>query len=186
MSLLLGLACGSPPPSPAPKPTPTAQVTRVLSLDQLFVLEMSGVSPEDTVVRLATGSVRQIIIRHGPPDNTVFVEVLFPAGTFSGPGTPESVTVEIRPRPGVYGIDVVTSVPPGAGALVRFKYPVHFAPPAAALARYGSAVRLERALSIATRLDNGRWGLLPSERPRSDNLQAPLQGAGSYLVVAPR
>jgi hypothetical protein len=158
----------------------------VLPLQQLFVLEMSGVPPEDTVVTLAAGQPRRIALRHGPPDNTVFVELIFPAESFTGPASPESVTVSIRPRPGVYGIDVMTTVPPGPGALVRFKYPIHFAAPVEAVARYGSAVRFERALSIATRRENGEWGLLPSERPASDNLQAPLGASGTYLVVAPR
>jgi hypothetical protein len=144
------------------------------------------VPPEDTAVTLATGALRRIILRHGAPDNTVFAELTFPAECFAGPGTPESVTVEIRPRPGVYGIDVTSTVPPGPGAWVRFKYPVHFAAPVAALARYGSTARLERALAIATRLEGGQWRLLPSERPASDNLQAPLGSSGTYLVVAPR
>jgi hypothetical protein len=116
----------------------------------------------------------------------VFVELIFPADSFTDPEMPESVTVIVRARPGVYGIDVTTTAPPGPGALVRFKYPVHFAAPVAAIARYGSTVRFERALSVATRLESGQWGLLPSERPASDNLQAPLTASGTYLVVAPR
>ena len=183
--LAAGLACGRAASSPAPAPGPIP-VTRVLPLNQLFVLEMSGVPPEDTVISLLTGMPRRIVLRHGAPDNTVFVELVFTAESFAGPGTPESVTVSVRPRPGVYGIDVTTTVPPGPGALVRFRYPVHFAAPVAALARYGGTVRLERALAIATRLESGEWGLLPSERPASDNLQAPLGASGSYLVVAPR
>ena len=147
---------------------------------------MRGVPPADTVVTLPTGTLRRILLRHGAPDNTVFAELTFPAECFAGPGTPESVTVEIRPRPGVYGIEVTSTVPPGRGALVRFRYPVHFAAPVAALAQYGSTARLEQALSIATRQAGGKWGLLPSERPASDNLQAPLGASGTYLVVAPR
>jgi hypothetical protein len=184
-ALALGLACGRPTSSPAPAPGDPA-ATRVLPLEQLFVLEMRGVPPEDTVVTLPTGALRRIILRHGPPDHTVFAELTFPPECFAGPGTPESVTVEIRPRPGVYGIDVTSTVSPGPGAQVRFKYPVSFAAPVAALARYGSPARLERALSIATRLEGGKWRLLPSERPASDNLQAALAASGTYLVVAPR
>jgi hypothetical protein len=147
---------------------------------------MGGVPPEDTVVTFRTGATRRVILRHAPPDNTVFVELIFNAETFAAPGTPESVTVSVHPRPGVYGVDVTTTLPPGPGAFIRFRYPVHFAAPQAAIARYGSAVRVELALSVAMRLPSGSYGLLPSERPASDNLQAPLGGTGTYLVVARR
>ena len=164
---------------------PTA-VTQVLPLSQLFVLEMGGVPPNDTVLTFRTGKTRRVILRQAPPDNTVFVELIFNAESFAAPGTPDSVTVSVHPRPGVYGVDVAMTVVPGPGAFVRFRYPVHFAAPVAAVAHYGSGVRVEQALSVATRLPNGDYGLLPSDRPASDNLEAPMSGTGTYLVVAPR
>lgn len=150
------------------------------------MLEASGVPPEDTVVAFRAGAPRRIILRHGAPDYTIFLEVDFAAATFAAPGTPDSITAILRPRPGVYGVDVTLTVPPGPGALIRFKYPVHFAAPVAALRRYGSASRVERALVIGSRQPNGAYGLLPSSRPASDNLEAPLSASGTYLVVAPR
>lgn len=161
-------------------------MTRVLRLDQLYILEMDGPAASDTTVTFATGTMRRVILRHGAPDNTPFVELAFPAAAFAAPGAPESVTVSIHPRPGVYGVDLTSSLPPGPGATVRFSYPVHFAAPLAALRRYGDAAGVERALSVGVELDNDRWGLLASDRPALDNLQAQLRGAGSYLVVAPR
>jgi hypothetical protein len=158
----------------------------VLPLERLFVLEATGVPPEDTVVTFATGADRRIVLRHSAPDNTTFLELWFPATTFAEPGTPDSVTVTVHPRPGVYGAEVTSTLPLGPGALIRFKYPVHFAAPVAALRRYGGATQVERALSVATLLPGGSWGLLSSERPASDNLQAPLPASGIYLVVAPR
>lgn len=170
-------------------PSPNAggsQVNRVLAQDQLLPLEVAGVTPGDTTVTFAAGGPRKIILRHGPPDNTVFVELAFPAEAFAAAGTPESVTVTVSPLPGLYGVTVTTSVPPADGALLRFKYPVHFAAPNAGLARYGSAIRYERALVILLRLPDGSWGELPSSRPAADNLEAPLRGPGTYLVAAPR
>jgi hypothetical protein len=182
--LPLLLACGRGQPRP-PAPTDGDDIGRTLSAAELLPLEVAGVVPADTVVTFATGRDRKLILRHGPPDNTVFVELSFPAAAFA-PAMAESVTVSVRPTPGVYGLTVESSVSPGAGARMRFKYPVHFAAPLAGLTRYGSSARFERALLILVRLDNGAWGVLPSTRPASDNLEAPLRGAGTYLVAAPR
>ncbi len=184
--LVLALACGRGPAAGDPPATVAPEISRVLAADALFPLEIAGVTPGDTSVTFATGQPRTIILRHGPPDNTVFVEVAFPAEGFAGAGTPESVTVAVAPAPGVYGLTLTTSTPPAAGARLRFKYPVHFAAPAAGLARYGSVARFERALVVLVRLEDGGWGLLPSSRPAADNLEAPLRGPGTYLVAAPR
>jgi hypothetical protein len=153
---------------------------------ELFVLEMTGPPAEDTVVTFAAGAPRRIILRHGEPDNTPFAEVAFPDGAFPRADAPESVTVVVRPRAGVYGVEIETSAPPRPGGVVRFKYPVHFAAPVEAIARYGSRARFERALSVARLREDGKWQLLPSERPGQDNLQAELKGGGTYLVVARR
>lgn len=153
-------------------------------MEQVFVMEAAGVPAADTTVTFAAGSARTILLQHGPPDNTIFAEVAFPAGSFPDAGGP--VTVVLRPRPGVYGLEVATSADPGPGATIRFRYPMHFAPPLAAEAQYGSRARLEAALVIGRVLEEGAIGLLVSSRPASDNLEAPLAGSGSYLLVAPR
>jgi len=182
--LIAPLGCGHAPAAAAP--AGPAPMSRVLPLERLFVLEMSGVPAEDTVVVFPIRAARQIVLRHAAPDNTVFAELSFPAESFDTTGAQDSVFVTVHPRPGVYGMDVTTSLAPKRGALIRFKYPVHFAPPVAAITRYGSPAGLERALQVAIRLDGGNYGLLVSERPSLDNLQAPLTGSGTYLVVAPR
>lgn len=160
---------------------------RVLPLDQLYVLEMAGIPPEDTVVTFHTGTARTIILRHGAPDNTTFVELRFPADVFGKDSLPDSVTVTVQPRPGIYGVDVRMSLEPRRGASIRFKYPVHFSAPIAALNKYGGTGRYERALAVVRQVsDSAGYGQLASERPSSDNLQAGLQGSGVYLVAAPR
>jgi hypothetical protein len=155
-----------------------------LPADRVFVMEMSGIPAEDTTVTFPAGTARTILLQHGPPDNTVFAEVAFPAGSF--PGGADSVTVTLRPRPGVYGLDVEMPRAPGPGASIRFRYPMHIAPPRAAESRYGSRAKLEAALVIGRVLEGGAIGLLASSRPASDNLGAPLAGAGTYLLIVPR
>ena len=155
-----------------------------LRADRVFVMEMSGIPAEDTTVTFQAGTARTILLQHGPPDNTVFVEVAFPAGSF--PGGADSVTVTLRPRPGVYGLEVEMPRAPGPGASLRFRYPMHIAPPLAAETRYGTRTKLEAALVIGRVLEGGAIGLLASSRPASDNLEAPLVGAGTYLLIAPR
>ncbi|MEP6573489.1 MAG: hypothetical protein ABJD11_12365, partial [Gemmatimonadota bacterium] len=110
---------------PAPTPVPSGPI----ALAQLYVLEMSGVPPGDTSATFSTAEPRTLIIRHGQPDNTVFAELSFPAGTFAGAGVPEMVTVTVHPRPGVYGIDLTSTVPLGRVARIVFKYPIHFSAP---------------------------------------------------------
>lgn len=182
-TLLLLAACSGGRSRPSTTPDGAA-AARDVPLDQLFVLEMSGVPPEDTTVTFRTGASRKIILRHGPPDNTVFVELHFPAEAF--PAAPESVTVTVHPRPGIYGVDVTITSPPAKGSTIRFKYPVHFSAPLAGTARYGSVLRFERALAIAALKEARLFSLMPSTRPASDNLEALLAGTGTYLVAAPR
>jgi hypothetical protein len=150
------------------------------------VLEQAGVPPEDTVVTFRAGEPRTIVLRHAPPDNTVFVELVFPAKAFGDSGRSDSVRVTVHPRPGLYAVDVASSMLPAPGAVIRFKYPVHFSAPLGALTRYGSATRYERQLTIAALVDSTNYALLRSTRPASDNLAAPLDRPGTYLVAAPR
>lgn len=159
---------------------------RELPLAQLYVLEMRGIPPEDTVVTFAPGQARTVVLRHGPPDNTVFVELQFPDSVFRGAQLPDSVTLTIKVRPGLYGLDLTSTANWRKGATIRFKYPVHFTAPVAAIARYGSTTRFERNLYVATRIEEDRFALLASDRPASDNLRSALPGPGTYLVAAER
>lgn len=159
---------------------------RELELSQLYVLEMRGIPPEDTVVTFRSGQTRSLVLRHGPPDNAVFVELHFPDSVFRGDQFPESVTVTIKLRPGVYGLDLAFSANPRRGATIRFKYPVHFTAPVAAIQKYGSAVRFERSLRVVRRIEGDRFALLASDRPASDNLRSAMPGPGTYLVAGAR
>lgn len=176
-------ACGGRASSGAKGAEPTP--SRVIPLASAIVLETAGPPPSDTAVTFTAGEPRTIVLRHGPPENVVFAEVSFAAGTFhADSGRP--VKVEIHPRPGLYGIDLVTSVPFSEGASVVFKYPRYFSAPAKARAVYGSDPLYERALAIGQMLGTGQTlALLPSTRPAPDNLQAALPAAGTYLVAAP-
>jgi hypothetical protein len=164
---------------PAPAPV------RVIPLASAIVLETAGPPPSDTSVTFTAGTPHVVVLRHGPPENVVFAEVSFAAGAFKADsGRP--VRVDVRPRPGVYGLALATSVPFSGGASVVFKYPRYFSAPAKARTVYGSDVLYERALSVGEVMATGQsLSLLPSTRPASDNLQAAIRSPGIYLVAAP-
>jgi hypothetical protein len=149
------------------------------------VLETAGPPPSDTTVTFVAGERRAIILRHGPPENAVFAELWFMPEAF-GADSGREVRVEVRPRPGVYGLDVTSSLPVGSGAYLVFKYARFFSAPARARTVYGNDAVYERALAIGQFRGNGMLALLPSTRPASDMLRAPLPAAGSYVVAAPR
>jgi hypothetical protein len=150
----------------------------------VIVLETSGPPPSDTSVSFTAGTPHVIILRHGPPENIVFARLSFAAGAFADSG--QTVTVEVHPRPGVYGLDVATSLPLRGGTTVVFDYVRYFSPPARARQVYGSDIAFERALAVGRLLPENQIELLPSTRPVPDNLSAALPSAGSYLVAAPQ
>jgi hypothetical protein len=178
---LMTAACGgraatSGAEHPAPSP-------RVIPLARAIVLETAGAPPPDTSVTFTAGEPRTIILRHGPPDNVVFAEVQFPPKAFGDSG--RAVRVELRPRPGIYGVDLTSSLPVRGGATIVFKYARYFSAPARARQVYGSDVAFERALAVGELQPDGRLNLLPSTRPASDNLSAVVRASGGYLVAAP-
>ena len=176
-------ACGGARSTAGNKPAPAEP--RTIPLAQAIVLETSGPPPSDTVVTFTAGEPRVIVIRHGPPEYIVFAELDFPASAFAERG--REVRVEVRPRPGVYGLDVATSLAIRDSATVAFKYARYFAAPSRARAEYGSDLAYERALGIGrVQRPDGLMALLPSTRPFTDVLQAPLPAAGTYLVAAPQ
>jgi hypothetical protein len=156
----------------------------VVPLSEAIVLESSGPQPPDTTVTFRAGEARVVVLRHGPPEYIVFAELSFPAAAFDGRG--REVRVEVRPRPGVYGVDVATSLPIRDSATITFKYPRYFAAPGRARTVYGSDLSYERALAIGRVLPNGLLALLGSTRPFHDMLRAPLPAAGTYFVAAPQ
>jgi hypothetical protein len=147
------------------------------------VLETAGPPPPDTSVTFITGEPRTIILRHGPPDNVDFAELVFPADAFADSG--QTVRVDLRPRPGVYGVDLATTLPMRRAATIVFKYARYFSAPARARTVYGSDAAFERALAVSELQPGGMLMLLPSIRPASDNLSAVVRASGSYLVAAP-
>ncbi len=174
-------ACGGRAGS-APRVAPTA--ARVVPAAAAIVLETAGPPPSDTSVTFTTGATHVIVLRHGPPENVVFAELSFPPRAFRA-DSGRMVTVEIRPRPGVYGLDVTASQPFADGASVTFKYARYFLAPARARAAFGSDALYERALSVGHPIPGGPLlTLLPSTRPAADNLVGPVRSPGTYLVAA--
>ena len=180
--LCVAAACGGRAGSGAGAVGPAT--VRVVPTSAAIVLETAGPPPSDTAVTFTTGRPCSIVLRHGPPEDVVFAELSFPARAFRADSGRE-VRVDVRPRPGVYGLDVSTSLPLGDGATITFKYARYFSAPARARVAYGGDVMYERALSVGELLpDSTRMALLPSTRPAADNLRAALPAAGTYLVAA--
>ena len=180
---LAAAACGgSRPPRDGAAGAPPG--IRTVPLADAIVLETAGPPPPDTTVTFIAGEPRTIVLRHGPPEYVVFAELVFPPPAFAEHG--REVRVDVRPRPGVYGLDVATSLPIRDSATVTFKYPRYFASPAKARVAFGSDVAYERALAVGRVMPGGTLALLPSTRPFPDVLQAPLPAAGGYLVAAPQ
>ena len=180
---LAAAACGGSRAASEGETAPSTGV-RVLPLAEAIVLETAGPPPSDTTVTFTAGEPRTIVLRHGPPEYIVFAELVFPPPAFAERG--REVRVDVRPRPGVYGLEVATSLPIRDSAVVVFKYPRYFASSAKARAIYGSDLAYERALAVGRLLPNGMLALLPSTRPFPDLLQAPLPAAGRYVVAAPQ
>jgi hypothetical protein len=180
---LAAAACGG-SRSPGDGGTATPTGGRILPLPEAIVLETSGPPPPDTSVTFIAGEPRTIVLSHGPPEYIVFAELIFPPPAFAERG--REVRVDVRPRPGVYGLEVATSLPIRDSAAVVFKYPRYFAAPAKARGVYGSDAAYERALAVGRLMPGGMLALLPSTRPFPDLLQAPLPAAGTYLVAAPQ
>jgi hypothetical protein len=125
---------------------------------------------------------RTIVLYH-EGENITFARLTFESGAFADSG--RTVQVDVRPRPGIYGLDVTTSLPlRGNQASVTFEYARYFSAPARAQVVYGSHLTFERALAVGRLLPEGTVELLPSTRPAADNLLAVLPSAGSYLVAA--
>jgi hypothetical protein len=178
--LALGLAaCGG---RAAGNGAESAAPVRVVPLAQAIVLETAGPPPHDTVVEFVTGERRVVVLRHGPPENIVFAQVDFPATAFGDSGRP--VRAELRARPGVYGLDLSTSLPLKHEASVSFNYARYFTAPARARELFGADAVFERALAVGQVRNDSLLALLPSTRPASDVLRAGFTAQGRYLVAA--
>ena len=182
--LWLLLGCGSRPPAVAPTPADQPTPARVLPLSRVIVLETAGPPPSDTVVSFTAGTPRVIVLRHGPPENIVFARISFSAAAFADSG--QTVSVEVRPRPGVYGLELSTSPPTRGGTSLEFDYARYYSAPARAQQVYRSVLAFERALAVGRVLPENQIELLPSINQGLDRVSAAIPGSGTYLVAAPQ
>jgi len=155
-------------------------------LAEVFVLEASGGQPEDTVLSVASGTPRVVVVRRSAPDYGIFAMLQFPEKTLTAPAGATEAKLTISPRPGLYGLDLAVVGTVSDGPTIVFSYGTHFVAPAGARQRYGSNLAFEKELAIARLEENGQVVFLPTSRPGSDILSAPLSGPGRYLVAAPR
>jgi len=188
VAMLLLAACG-PPSGIQPGGVPASAPPPVLAprpIAQVFILEASGAAPEDTVVEVHRTSRRVIVLRRSAPDFGLFATVEFgsSADTTAKEGAPARVL--LKPTPGLYGLDIAIEETVADSATITFSYGTHFVAPAGARERYGSNLAFEKVLAIGKVGDGGMVVFLPTSRPGSDMVSAPLQGPGRYVVAAPR
>jgi hypothetical protein len=135
-------------------------------------------------VSFVAGTRRIIMMRHGPPENIVFARISFPAATFGDSG--QMVTVDLRPRPGVYGLDISTSIQPRSGFTVVFEFARYFTAPGRASQVYRGTAAFERSLAVGRVLPDNNIELLPATDDEIDKVGAVVPGSGGYLVAAPQ
>jgi hypothetical protein len=123
-------------------------------------------------------------MRHGPPENIVFARITFPATAFADSG--RLVSIDLRPRPGVYGLEIGTSIAPRSSITVAFEYARYFSAPARARQVYRSDAAFVRARTRGRLLPDNNMELLPTTDAEIDKVAAMVPGAGSYLVAAPQ
>lgn len=177
-------ACGGRRPVPATEVQPAPTAPRTLPMARLFQLETGGPPPGDTSLTIISGTPRMVVLYHAG-ESIVFARLSFEAAAFGDSG--QTVQVNVRPRPGIYGLDLATSVPFRAGqADLTFVYGRYFSAPARARQVYGSDAAFERALAVGQLLNDGQVSLLPTSRPAPDNVHAALPISSSYVVAAPQ
>lgn len=192
MTLATLAACsgGAGPAAPTPEGTPSAPgaapggavATRVAPRGELNVVEVGGIAPDDTVLTVRRGVARTLVLRHGPPDRAEFLELRLPATVFAN-AAQETIHVTVTSAPGIYGATLSADADWGPGAVLIFKYAVHFYPPIESIRRYGTLNEVDRRLVIARRERNGELTLYLSTRPAPDVLSAVIPGPGTYVMV---
>ena len=163
------------------QPTGPVELRRV-ARDQVDLVEVGGIAPNDTVFRVLKGVARTLVLRHGPPDHAEFFELSLPATVFADAGK-DTILVTVTPRPGIYGVDLSADADWGPGTQLAFKYAVHFFPPSGSVRRYGTLTEVAKRLTVARRERNGDLTIFYSTAPAPDVSRAFVPGAGSYEMV---
>jgi hypothetical protein len=180
--VLVVAGCGAPSPAGAP---PAPETTHgPLPLSQVFVLEAAGILPDDTTVTVPARASRVVVLRRAAPDFGLFARMEFGDSALA-PLSGDSARIVIHPIPGEYGLDLDLGGTLHERSLLIFSYGAHFLAPAGSRDRYGSDLAFEQALAIG-RVENGQVVFLPTSRPGTDMLRAPINGGGRYVVGAPR
>ena len=172
-----GAGSGSSGPAPEPALAPRA-------IAEVFLLEAAGAIPDDTTISIDAGAGRVVELRRPGPDYGLFARLVIPSPDSAGTRGPLRLT--LRPRPGLYALDLEVQGTLGDGASIEFSYGMHFVAPAGARERYGGDLLFERELRMGRLDDSTQVVFLPTSRPGSDMVAGPVEGPGRYLVAAPR
>jgi len=156
-----------------------------MPVDRVWILEQAGPSPTDTTVTFSAALGRTVIVRHGPPDDAVYVVIEFPPATVV-PRTGDSARVVVAPLPGRFGLALRTNDSLGVGVRMTFSYATHFQAPSDAIQRYPTATRFEQSMGAARMSDDGQVQFVNTTRPAADMIRFLVPGPGTYVLAAPR
>ncbi len=183
--LLIGACSRNTFGAPAVDRAATIRSGPPIPVAQAWLLDQSGPSATDTTVRFDPATPRTVLLRHGPPDNAVYVIVEIPAGAVA-PAGDGSASITIEPEPGRYAIRISTSGALTAPLSLTFSYATHFQAPSDAMARYPSPTRFDQAMGVGVLEGGDLIRFLPTTRPAADMMQFSTSTPGTYVLAAPR
>ena len=181
---VVSLGCGGRSSGPGTVPAVDESALPPRPLGEVFVLEAAGAITDDTTVSVEGGAGRVVELRRPGPDYGLFARLVIPSGDSATPRGPVRIT--LRPRPGLFALDVDIQGTIGESARIEFSYGMHFVAPAGARERFGGDLQFEQALRLGRLEGDSQVVFLPTRRPGSDMVAAPLGLSGRYLVAAPR
>ncbi|MEO5798969.1 MAG: hypothetical protein ABIZ70_00860 [Gemmatimonadales bacterium] len=154
-------------------------------MSAVWVLERSGASPPDTIVKYSARFGRTIVMRHGAPDNAIFAIIEVPPdSTRKAPG--DSVTVRLAVSAGRYGVELLSTDSLSPGIRLTFSYATHFQEPSEAVAKYATPALFEQNMAAAHQLGADQLQFVVTERPAADMLRFTVTGKGVWLLAARR
>lgn len=178
------LGCARPRYGASSGPDPAAALARrpPMALDQVWLIERGGSSPDDTVVTFRSASGRTVVLRHPAPDNATFAVLRVAADSSND----RERTLTLTPTPGRYGLTVTIDGGLPEGTTLLFSYAAHFVAPAEAIVRYPTLTQLERGIGVGRLRPDSLIEFVAATRPAADMLMIPLTASGRYLLAAPR
>lgn len=173
-------------------------IEETLPTGELVILRLQNAAPAPTGQTFFVSNARAVTrnLLHPDAANTLYLRIEFPVGSLDAiGGTPlgptDSVEVTVAPRPNQYGFTISPSgLVFSTGALPRaiLDYAVYGDRSVAdGVPTYADRDAYSAALDLWTEISPGQWRRTPSSTPLGvDAVEGRAEGAGNYVVAAPR